>query len=105
NPLLKFEIVKQELSEEDPNPANALRCVLKNAIEQIKPAGDRRYTGEWLLYNILELKFLEGKKVKEIALKLALSEADLYRKQRVAIEVITNTIVQMELKSIGSKSE
>jgi len=105
NPLLKFEIVKQELTEEEPNPANALRCVLKNAIEQIKPAGDRKYTGEWLLYNILELKFLEGKKVKEIAMKLALSEADLYRKQRVAIEVITNTIVQMELKYIGSKNE
>jgi len=79
--------------------------VLKNAIEQIKPAGDRKYTGEWLLYNILELKFLEGKKVKEIAMKLALSEADLYRKQRVAIDVITNTIVQMELKCIGSQSE
>jgi hypothetical protein len=105
NPLLKFEIVKQELSEDEPNAANALRCVLKNAIDQIKPAGDRKYTGEWLLYNILELKFLEGKKVKEIAMKLALSEADLYRKQRVAIEVITNTIVQMELKCIGSKSE
>jgi len=105
NPLLKFEIVKQELSEEEPNPANALRCVLKNAIEHIKPAGDRKYTGEWLLYNILELKFLEGKKVKEIAMKLALSEADLYRKQRVAIEVITNTIVQMELKCIGSLGE
>ncbi|MBA4385899.1 MAG: hypothetical protein C0410_14265 [Anaerolinea sp.] len=105
NPLLSFEIVKQELSEEEPNPANALRCVLKNAIEQIKPAGDRKYTGEWLLYNILELKFLEGKKVKEIAMKLALSEADLYRKQRVAIEVITNTIVQMELKCIGSINE
>lgn len=105
NPLLRFEIVKQELTEDEPNPANALRCVLKNAIDQIKPAGDRKYTGEWLLYNILELKFLEGKKVKEIAMKLALSEADLYRKQRVAIEVITNTIVQMELKCIGSKSE
>ena len=105
NPLLKFEIVKRELSEDEPNPANALRCVLKNAIEQIKPAGDRKYTGEWLLYNILELKFLEGKKVKEIAMKLALSEADLYRKQRVAIEVITNTIVQMELKCIGSSGD
>ncbi|PKN98323.1 MAG: hypothetical protein CVU42_12380 [Chloroflexi bacterium HGW-Chloroflexi-4] len=105
NPLLKFEIVKRELSEDEPNPANALRFVLKNAIEQIKPAGDRKYTGEWLLYNILELKFLEGKKVKEIAMKLALSEADLYRKQRVAIEAITKTIVQMELKCIGSKSE
>lgn len=105
NPLLKFEIVKQEFSAEDQNPVNALRRVLKKAIEQIKPAGDRKYTGEWLLYNILELKFLEGKKVKEIAMKLALSEADLYRKQRVAIEVITNTIVQMELKCIGSNNE
>jgi hypothetical protein len=105
NPLLKFEIVKKEFSAEDQNPVNALRRVLKKAIEQIKPAGDRKYTGEWLLYNILELKFLEGKKVKEIAIKLALSEADLYRKQRVAIEVITNTIVQMELKCIGSNNE
>lgn len=98
NPLLKLDIVKSELSTSEPDPANALRSVLKNAIEQIKPAGERKYTSEWLLYNILELKFLEGKKVKEIAMKLALSEADLYRKQRVAIDVITNTIVKMELK-------
>lgn len=99
NPLLELEIVKNELRLPDSNPANALRSVLKNAIEQIKPAGDRKYTGEWLLYNILELKFLEGKKVKEIAMKLALSEADLYRKQRVAVDLITKTIVQMELNN------
>jgi len=105
NPLLKMEIVKKELNGLESNPANALRSVLKSAIEKIKPAGERRYTGEWLLYNILELKFLEGKKVKEIAMKLALSEADLYRKQRVAIDVITNTLVQMELDIIGSKGE
>lgn len=98
NPLLQFEIVKRELNEAEPNSANALRSVLKTAIEEVKPAGERRYTGEWLLYNILELKFLEGKKVKEIAMKLALSEADLYRKQRVAIDMITDTLVQMELK-------
>jgi len=98
NPLLQFEIVKRELNESEPNSANALRSVLKTAIEEVKPAGERRYTGEWLLYNILELKFLEGKKVKEIAMKLALSEADLYRKQRVAIDMITDTLVQMELK-------
>lgn len=100
NPLLQFEIVKRELNEAEPNSANALRSVLKTAIEEVKPAGERRYTGEWLLYNILELKFLEGKKVKEIAMKLALSEADLYRKQRVAIDMITDTLVQMELKCI-----
>ena len=105
NPLLKLEIVRNELSETEQNPANALRSILKIAIEQIKPAGERKYTGEWLLYNILELKFLEGKKVKEIAMKLALSEADLYRKQRVAIDVITDTIVQMELKHNGSSED
>jgi hypothetical protein len=103
NPLLKLEIIKSELADSEQNPTNALRSVLKNAIEQIKPAGERKYTSEWLLYNILELKFLEGKKVKEIAMKLALSEADLYRKQRVAIDAITNTIVQMELKDNGLK--
>ncbi len=105
NPLLTLEIVKKELSISDQNPANALRSVLKNAIDQIKPEGERRYTSEWLLYNILELKFLEGKKVKEIAIKLALSEADLYRKQRVAIDAIANTIVQMELKDAGLREE
>ncbi|NTW45281.1 MAG: hypothetical protein HGB14_12850, partial [Anaerolineaceae bacterium] len=105
NPLLKFEIVKKALVEHEQNPANALRYVLKSAIEQIRPVGERKYTGEWLLYNILDLKFLEGKKVREIAMKLALSEADLYRKQRVAIEVITDTIVQMELRIVESKEE
>lgn len=105
NPLLKFEIVKKATTEPDQNPANAMRTVLKTAIEQVKPLGDRKFTGEWLLYNILDLKFLEGKKVREIALKLSLSEADLYRKQRVAIDVITDTIVQMELKSLELKDE
>jgi hypothetical protein len=105
NPLLNFEIVKQALSDYEQNPANALRSILKSAIEQIRPIGERKYTGEWLLYNILDLKFLEGKKVREIAMKLALSEADLYRKQRVAIEVITDTIVQMELRIAESKEK
>ncbi len=105
NPLLELEIVRREMNASEPNPANALRSVLKNAIEKIKPGGDRKYTSEWLLYNILELKFLEGKRVKEIAVKLALSEADLYRKQRVAIDVITDTIVQMELQDSGEKDD
>jgi hypothetical protein len=48
------------------------------------------------LYNILDLKFLEGKKVREIAMRLTMSEADLYRKQRVAIDAVANEIVKME---------
>jgi len=51
------------------------------------------------LYNILEMKFLEGKKVREIAMRLAMSEADLYRKQRVAIEAVAKAILEMETQN------
>ncbi len=98
NPLTKLRIVQAALVEHEGSQVNALRSVLKAAIEQVRPGGERRYTGEWILYNILDLKFLEGKKMREIALKLAVSEADLYRKQRVAIEMIANILVQMEMK-------
>ena len=99
SPLMKLEVVKQALGAHDGNAVNALRSVLKDAIEQTRPEGERKYTGEWLLYNILDLKFMEGKKVRDIAIRLAVSEADLYRKQRVAIEMISDIIVQMELGS------
>jgi len=75
---------------------------LRDAIEKMRPEGERKYTGEWMLYNILEMKFLEGKKVKEIAMRLSMSEADLYRKQRVAIDSVTKTIKEMELDNNGS---
>ncbi|MGB9674144.1 MAG: histidine kinase N-terminal 7TM domain-containing protein [Anaerolineales bacterium] len=96
NPLTHLRIVQQTLQEHDGNPTNALRAVLRKAMDQIKPEGERRFTGEWILYNILELKFMEGKSVREVAKRLALSEADLYRKQRVAIEEVARTIIDME---------
>ena len=96
SPLLSLNIVKKLLQDNNQNPTNALRAVLKTAIESVKPEGDRKFTGEWILYNILEMKFLQGKKVREVALKLAMSEADLYRKQRVAIETVAKAIMDME---------
>ena len=96
SPLLKLNIVKKALEDNGQNPTNALRAVLKSAIDSVKPAGDRKFTGEWILYNILEMKFLQGKKVREVALKLAMSEADFYRKQRVAIETVARAIMEME---------
>jgi hypothetical protein len=96
SPLLELNIVKKALEENRQNPTNALRAVLKSAIDSVKPAGDRKFTGEWILYNILEMKFLQGKRVREVALKLAMSEADLYRKQRVAIETVASAIMEME---------
>ena len=99
SPLMGLEVVQTALEEHDGNPANALRAILKRGVEQVRPSGERRFTGEWILYNILEMKFMEGRKVREIALRLAMSEADLYRKQRVAIEAVAQAIANMEIKA------
>ena len=42
---------------------------------------------------------MEGKKVREIAMRLAVSEADLYRKQRVAVETVARAIEEMEIQA------
>ena len=96
NPLMDLEVVQQKAAEQKGNTVNALRETLRAGVNNIRPAGERRYTGEWILYNILEMKFIEGHKVREVAARLAMSEADLYRKQRVAIEAVAKNILDME---------
>ncbi len=96
SPLMRLDVVQQAVGAHEGNPTNALRSILLEGIQRVRPEGDRRFTGEWILYNILDLKFLEGRKVREIALRLAMSEADLYRKQRVAIESVAGAIIAME---------
>jgi hypothetical protein len=96
SPLLQMQVVQQTLSEHDENPSNALRALLRDAIDQVRPEGERRYTGEWILYNILVMKYMEGHKMRDIAQRLAMSEADLYRKQRVAIDAVAGAIRDME---------
>ncbi|GAB4480275.1 MAG: histidine kinase N-terminal 7TM domain-containing protein [Anaerolineales bacterium] len=104
NPLIKLRVVQQALNEHGDNPTNALRAILRRAIDQVKPEGERRFTAEWILYNILEMKFMEGKSVREVAKRLALSEADLYRKQRVAIEEVARAILEME-KQVATEEQ
>jgi hypothetical protein len=97
SPLLNMKIVQETASNEyEGNAPNALRAVLKRAVEQVKPEGERRFTTEWILYNILEMKFIEGRKVRDVANRLAMSEADLYRKQRVAVEAVAHAMIDME---------
>ena len=95
-PLLNLQLVQSASENYDGSKTNALRAVLKQAIEQSKPEGDRKFTSDWILYNILDLKFIQGEKVREVARKLAMSEADLYRKQRVALENIARIIMRQE---------
>jgi hypothetical protein len=96
SPLLRLRVVQEAMEKHNGVSVNALRSILKEGIGRVRPEGERRFTGEWILYNILEMKFMEGRKVRDIALRLAMSEADLYRKQRVAIEAVANAIVEME---------
>ncbi len=105
NPLLHWKVVEQAAQRYDGNPVQGLRAVLREAIERLRPPGERRFTAEWLLYNILEMKFFQGRKVREIALRLALSEADFYRKQRVALAQVAQMLLEMEEQARKSLPE
>ena len=104
SPLLGLRIVQNAMDEHRDNPVNALRSILRRGIEKTKPEGERRLTPEWMLYNILEMKFVEGRKVRDVAMRLAMSEADLYRKQRVAIEAVARAIMDMEREAADQAS-
>ncbi len=97
SPLLHLNIVHASLDDHEGNPVRALRAQMLRALETLKPRGERSLTApEWLLYNILELKVIQGKKIRDIAYQVAVSESDLYRKQRVAIQELSNTLASME---------
>lgn len=97
SPLMQLQIVRDALAEHDSNPARAMRYVLDRALEAIKPDGQCSLTANgWVLYNILELKFRQGERARVVARRLARSESDLYRKQRVAIEEVAKQLASME---------
>jgi hypothetical protein len=100
NPLTKLQVVRELAEQDDGNLSNALRALLRRAVDQVKPKGERKFTTEWILYNILEMKFIEGRKVRDVAARLAMSEADLYRKQRVAVEAVAKAILEMEVNQL-----
>lgn len=106
SPLLQLQVVQRELEGHNNNPVSALRAILAEAIEQQRPDGQRSLTTtEWILYNILDLKFVQGRRVRDVARRLAMSESDLYRKQRVAIENVARTIAGMERAALGEEEE
>jgi hypothetical protein len=97
NPLQRLRIVQDVLAEHDYNPAKSLRAVLGRALEMLRPDGQRSMTtSDWLLYNIVDLKFVQGQRARDVAARLAMSESDLYRKQRVAMGALAEIIVRME---------
>jgi hypothetical protein len=99
SPLLRTRLVREVIDENDGVPARALRAVLSAAIERLRPEGERSMTAtQWVVYNILESRFVQGRSIREVAARMAISESDFYRKQRVAIEQLADTLVAMELE-------
>jgi hypothetical protein len=99
SPLMRTRLVRRALPANDGVGARAVRSVLNEAIERLKPPGERSMTSsEWTVYNILEQKFVQGRAIREIADRMAMSESDFYRKQRAAIEQLARTLVAMELE-------
>jgi hypothetical protein len=104
--LIELRVVQSAVEENDNSEVKALRATLLKAIDQQKPEGERKMMSpEWTLYNILELRFLQKAKVSEVAQRLALSEPDLYRKQRIAIDAVADTLISMENAALQAESD
>jgi hypothetical protein len=98
SPLLELEVVVSRAREQmGGDTVRALRDVLQQAIESLRPLGEQNMTApEWTLYNILDLKFRQGWRMNDIAEHLAVSEPDLYRKQRAAIDEVSRALGDIE---------
>ncbi len=101
SPLAGLRLVHRALEAHEGNVPRAVRAVLREAIERQRPTGERKLTAsEWLLYNILDMRFIQGLRVRDIAPRLSMSESDLYRKQRAAVAEVAKTLAEMEAATL-----
>jgi hypothetical protein len=106
SPLMGMRIVGEASREQGGSSTQALRTVLTEAVEHLRPTGERKMTAtEWILYNILELKFIRGLRARDVAGRLAMSESDLYRKQRVAIAEVAKALTDLEQNGTGTSEK
>ncbi len=106
SPLMALQVVERATAEQDGNAMKGLRSVLREAIERLRPEGERKMTAPaWLLFNILDLKFIQGQKVREVAQRLAMSESNLYRKQRIAIKAAAEMLAEMEREELKGRKD
>ncbi len=95
--LLQLNIVQEELEKNGSSPTRVLQNLLTRVIESLKPEGEPSLqNNDWVLYNILEMRFVQGKKVGDVARQLAMSDANFYRKQKSAIEEVARQLWEME---------
>ncbi len=77
-----------------PDPTLALRHVLVDAIEALKPEdGVPPQATAWRLYRVLRHRYVEQIPQHEVAFSLALSQRQLRRYEKIALTVLTNLLV------------
>ncbi|MBE2195144.1 MAG: hypothetical protein IAE83_13300 [Anaerolinea sp.] len=104
--LLSLAVMVKLMPENENNPAKAARALLNRAIERLKPEGPRSLTlPEWTLYNVIDLRFVQGKKVRDVARQISRGEADIYRKQTIAFKQIAHEIGKMEHQALLERGE
>lgn len=102
--LLDLHVVQQQMTETE-SAVQALRNVIEQALNTLRPESPRTMTAtEWTMYNIVALRFIEGKKVRDVARRLSVSEPDLYRKQRLAIQAVADALLDMERNTLTHQS-
>jgi hypothetical protein len=97
HPLL-LEI--RPLGEDSATPlerASALRNLLEQAIERLRPSGARPTPGStavggWLHYLVLREAYVDGRPNKQIMQRYALSEGTFHRARRRAIDAVANDL-------------
>lgn len=78
---------------QSPN-GQALRRLLAGAIEGMKPNGTQSHQARERRYcDILRLTYLEGKRAREVAKVLGLSERQYYREKKVAIRAVAEHVL------------
>lgn len=100
--LLELAVVRQTMAENGGQPVKALRAVLDRAIETLRPSGERDWRSqEWLIYNVIELRYLKKMRVRDAANKLYMADATLYRKQNTAFEAVADALLRMEALALS----
>lgn len=100
--LLELSIVRAAMAENGGQPVKALRAILDKAIETLRPSGERDWRSqEWLIYNVIELRYLKKMRVRDAANKLYMADATLYRKQNTAFEAVADALLRMEALALS----
>jgi CheY-like chemotaxis protein len=92
-PYLQDHPIARGLTGGAESPGRVLRRLILEAIQDLKPLPDSP-NDSWAAgrYQFLYLRYIKGHSIEQIARELCLSERQLYRRQREALEAVASTL-------------